>query len=94
VSVIEALAGGRPVVATRVGGTADVVRDGTDGFLVAVGDVGALAARLAELAADPDLRASMGAEGRARVLGRYTVPRLVDDMDRLYRALLLDARTT
>jgi glycosyltransferase involved in cell wall biosynthesis len=88
VSVIEALAAGRPAVATRVGGTSDVVRDGADGFLVEVGDVDSLAERLAELAADPDRRARMGAEGRARVLGRYGVPRLIDDMDRLYRSLL------
>ncbi len=88
VSVIEALAAGRPVVATRVGGVPDVVRDGVDGFLVEAGDVTALADRLAELAADPERRARMGAEGRARVLERYAVDRLVDDVDRLYRSLL------
>jgi glycosyltransferase involved in cell wall biosynthesis len=88
VSVIEALAAGRPAVATRVGGVPDVVRDGLDGFLVEPGDVDALAGRLAQLATDADGRARMGAEGRARVLGRYSVPRLVDDVDRLYRSLL------
>ena len=46
VSAIEALAGGRPVVATRVGGVPDVVRDGVDGFLVEPGDVDAMADRL------------------------------------------------
>ncbi|MGD0712612.1 MAG: glycosyltransferase family 4 protein [Gaiellaceae bacterium] len=88
VSVIEALAAGRPAVATRVGGVPDVVRDGVDGFLVDVGDVETLAERLAGLAADPELRARMGEEGRARVLERYAVERLVDDVDRLYRSLL------
>ena len=88
VSVIEALAAGRPVVATRVGGVSDVVRDGVDGFLVEVGDVESLAARLAELAGDPELRARMGNAGRAHVIERYAVERLVDDVDRLYRALL------
>jgi len=90
VSVIEALAAGRPAVATRVGGVPDVVRDGVDGFLVAPGDADALAERLAELAADPERRARMGAAGRARVLERYAVARLVDDVDRLYRELLKD----
>ncbi len=90
-SVIEALAAQRPAVATRVGGTPDVIRDGIDGFLVEVGDADALAERLAELAADPMRRAQMGADGRERVLGRYAVTRLVDDVDRLYRSLL-DAR--
>jgi glycosyltransferase involved in cell wall biosynthesis len=91
VSVIEALAAQRPAVATRVGGTPDVIRDGVDGFLVEVGDAYALSERLAELAADPARRAQMGADGRERVLGRYAVERLVDDVDRLYRSLL-DAR--
>ena len=88
VSAIEALAGGRPVVATRVGGVPDVVRDGVDGFLVEPGDVDAMADRLAELAGDSELRARMGAEGRERVLERYSVERLLDDTDRLYRELL------
>ena len=88
VTAIEALAAARPVVATRVGGVPDVVREGEDGFLVDPGDVEALADRLATLARDPALRERMGAAGRERVLPRYAVARLVDDMDRLYRELL------
>ena len=88
VTAIEALAAGTPVVATRVGGVPDVVRDGEDGFLVEAGDVDGLAERLAALAADPRLREQMGAAGRGRVLPRYAVARLVDDVDRLYRSLL------
>jgi len=88
VSAIEALAAGRPVVATRVGGVPDVVRDGEDGFLVDPGDVDALADRLTRLAADPELRERLGASGRARVIPRYSVERLVDDIDLLYRSLL------
>ena len=88
VSAIEALAARTPVVATSVGGVPDVVRDGEDGFLVETGDTGALAERLARLASDPQLREQMGAAARARVLPRYEVTRLVDDVDRLYRTLL------
>jgi glycosyltransferase involved in cell wall biosynthesis len=88
VSVIEALAARRPVVATRVGGTPDVIRDGVDGYLVDVGDTNALSERLAGLASDPERRARMGSEGHERVLGRYAVERLVDDIDLLYRSLL------
>jgi glycosyltransferase involved in cell wall biosynthesis len=91
VSVIEALAAGRPVVATRVGGVPDVVRHGEDGFLVEAGATGELARRLAELARDPELAARMGREGRSRVLSRYAVDRLVDDVDRLYQSLLSGA---
>src|SRR5439155_6604776 len=61
VVAIEAMATGRPVVATRVGGVPDVVTDEADGYLVEVGDVEAMAERLAELAADPELRGSLGA---------------------------------
>jgi glycosyltransferase involved in cell wall biosynthesis len=88
VSVIEALAARTPVVATRVGGVPDVVREGDDGFLVDPGDTDALAERLERLASDPKLRERMGAAARSRVLSRYAVDRLVDDVDRLYRNLL------
>jgi glycosyltransferase involved in cell wall biosynthesis len=88
VSAIEALAAGRPVVATRVGGVPDVVQEGEDGFLVEPGATEALADRLAQLARDPALRERMGQAGRDRVLPRYAVGRLVDDVDRLYRSLL------
>ena len=88
VSAIEALASGTPVVANLVGGVPDVIRDGVDGFLVDPGDTGAAGQRLAELARDPGLRAALGEAGRERVLARYSVERLVDDVDRLYRSLL------
>ncbi|PWU24288.1 MAG: hypothetical protein C5B48_07000 [Candidatus Rokuibacteriota bacterium] len=88
VSAIEALAGGRPVVATRVGGVPDVVRDGEDGYLVDPAAVDDLAECLAVLAADPALRQRMGEAGREHVRARYSVQRLLDDTDRLYRELL------
>ncbi len=88
VSVIEAQAAGRPVVSTDVGGVRDVVEDGVSGFVVAPGDMDAVAERLADLARQPDLRERMGREGRTRAGTRYSVPRLVGDVDRLYRELL------
>jgi glycosyltransferase involved in cell wall biosynthesis len=94
VTLIEALAARRPVVATRVGGVEDVVQDGVTGHLVRPGDTHALAERLALLAADPELRRRMGEAGRAQVLQRYAVERLVDDVDRLYRSLLAAASDT
>ena len=87
-SAIEALAAGKPVVATRVGGVPDVVREGETGFLVDPGDVEALGDRLARLAHDPELRERMGRAGRRQMPSRYAVDRLVDDVDRLYRSLL------
>ena len=88
VTVIESLASGRPVVATDVGGVRDVVRDGHTGFLVRAYDIEAIADRLERLGLDPDLRTRMGELGRSWVLPRYSVPRLVEDIDRLYRTLL------
>ena len=91
VVAIEALAAGTPVVATHVGGVADVVRDGEDGFLVPPGDLDAMADRLELLARDPERRLRMGAAGRERARARYGVARLVEDVDRLYAELLRGA---
>jgi glycosyltransferase involved in cell wall biosynthesis len=92
VTIIEALAAGRPVVATKVGGVPDVVDEGETGFLVRMADTHAMAERLEILARDPARREAMGRLGRERVLRRYGVDRLVDDIDALYRELLgLDA---
>jgi glycosyltransferase involved in cell wall biosynthesis len=88
VTIIEALAAARAVVATDVGGVPDVVDDGETGFLVPAGDTEALAERLELLAREPARRAEMGRLGRERVLRRYAVERLVDDVDVLYRELL------
>jgi glycosyltransferase involved in cell wall biosynthesis len=88
VTIIEALAAGRPVVATDVGGVRDVVDDGETGFLIPAQDTDALAERLRVLANDAGLREAMGAAGRERVLERYAVDRLVGDVDVLYRELL------
>jgi glycosyltransferase involved in cell wall biosynthesis len=91
VSVIEALAAETPVVATRVGGVPDVVRDGEEGFLVETGATDELAERLRQLARDGELRRRLGRSGRERVLKRYAVERLLADVDRLYRELLREA---
>ena len=88
VAAIESLAAGRPVVATRVGGTPAVVEEGLSGYLADEGDVATLAARLAGLAADPAVRARMGADGAARMHELYGEERMVDDIDALYRSLL------
>lgn len=72
-TLIQSMACGTPVVATDCDhGPREVVRDGVDGFLVPVGDVDAIARRVAQLLDDPALRARMSAEARASAL-RYTV---------------------
>jgi len=94
VTIIEALAAGRPVVATKVGGVPDVVDEGETGFLVRPHDTHALAERLEILAGDPVRRRTMGDLGRARMLERYAVERLVEDVDALYRELLATTSAT
>jgi glycosyltransferase involved in cell wall biosynthesis len=91
VSLIEAAAAGVPGVATAVGGVSEVVSEGT-GLTVAPGDTRGLAKALARLTADPALRASMGSRARERALGRYSVERLIDEIDSLYAELLGGAR--
>ena len=88
VSLIEAQAAAVPVVATDVGGTRSAVRDGETGVLAAADDVRGLAASAAALLDDRELAARMAAAGRRHAVSRYTLERLVDDHDRLYRSLL------
>ncbi len=78
VAALEAMAASRPVVASRVGGLAEAVVHEETGLLVPPGDPTALAAALARLARDPDLRARLGAAGHARVLARYTATRMAE----------------
>ena len=61
--VLEAFACRKPVVATNVGGTPEVVRDGVNGFLVSEGDMGGLAEAVLSLSGDAELRERMGADG-------------------------------
>lgn len=69
---LEASAAGVPVVATAVGGTPEVIADGSTGFLVPPGQPEALAARVTQLLADPDLRRQFGEAGRRRMHERFT----------------------
>lgn len=71
VVLLEAAACGLPVVATRVGGTAETVVDGVSGLLVPVDDPSALAEALVGLASDPERRRAMGEAGRAMVVADY-----------------------
>ena len=83
-SVVEAMAAAKPVVATAVGGVTDTVADGVTGLLRARGDRGGLVDAVLELVRDPALRQQMGAAGRARAQERFTVQHMVDGYVALY----------
>jgi glycosyltransferase involved in cell wall biosynthesis len=88
VALIEAMAAGRSVVSTDVGGVADVVEHEKTGLLVPSGDAAGCARAVLRLLGDPSLRERMGRAGRERVLARYGGQRLVGDVRSLYLELL------
>ena len=90
VALIEALAAGRPVVATNVGGVGDVVEDGINGYCVTSGDTQAFACRMADLIRDPSKRAIFGAKGRETVREKFSKKRLVEDITKLYEEAVYD----
>lgn len=94
VSIIEALAAKRAVVATDVGGVRDVVRHGVNGYLVASGDAEGFARRLAELVRDERKRADFGTRGRDDVREKYSKERLVKDISDLYEAAVSKNQAT
>ncbi|HLM33479.1 MAG TPA: glycosyltransferase, partial [Gaiellaceae bacterium] len=91
VSAIEAQAAGLPVVTTRVGGMASVVADGETGFLAEPEDEEGFARALELLLHDDELRENLGRAGSERARTRFTVDRLVDDVDTLYTRLVAGA---
>lgn len=91
-SLIEAGAAGRPVVATDVGGVRRVVLDGRTGLLVPTADPGAVAAAVRSLLADPAMRARLGAEARTHVSAEFGLQPFLDRMAQIYDSLLQDTR--
>jgi glycosyltransferase involved in cell wall biosynthesis len=88
VSLLQASAAGVPVVASRVGGIPEAVRDGVSGLLVPPADVAALADAVLALLADPDACRRMGAAGRDLVAREFSVARMVEGNLAVYRELL------
>ena len=87
VTILEAMAAGKPVVATAVGGTPALLNDGVNGFLVPAGDPERLAGALAALVGDGELRGSIGAANREKVQRRYSLQAMVRRYEELYATL-------
>ena len=86
-SALDAMACGKPLVASRAGGLAEVVAHGETGLLVPPGDAPALAAAIAELLEDEALRRRCGTAGLDRVRQLFAVERMVDETLQVYREL-------
>jgi glycosyltransferase involved in cell wall biosynthesis len=94
VTVIEAMAAGKPTVATAVGGMSDMVEHEVTGLLVPPRNVDALAAAIHCLAADRGRRQRMGEAARKRATAMYSLGRLVTDVEELYTTGLAAKRRT
>ncbi|MBB1313190.1 MULTISPECIES: glycosyltransferase family 4 protein [Aliivibrio] len=87
-SVLEAMSYSKPVIASRIGGLPEQIRDGVDGYLFEAGNAQALADKLDVLAASLSASAEMGKNARQRFLSKYTLTKHKTDLLNLYNELL------
>jgi N-acetyl-alpha-D-glucosaminyl L-malate synthase BshA len=87
-AALEAMACGVPAVGTRVGGVPELITDGEDGFLEAVGDVAAQAARVVQLTTDAVLRERMGAAARRTATTRFCTDRIIPRYESYYEQVM------
>ncbi len=92
VALLEGLAVGLPVVATRVGGVPTVIQEGASGFLVPVDDDALIAARCLQIFRAPDMAAQFGAAGRVRVVADFSIRKMVMQTLEIYENLGLNPR--
>ncbi|MBU6214863.1 glycosyltransferase family 4 protein [Patescibacteria group bacterium] len=84
---LEAMACGKPIVATCFGGSREAVEDGTTGYIVNPSDIETLAAKLIDLLSNPSKSRAMGAAGRARVSTEFTVGEQAAAYEKLFRVV-------
>lgn len=86
--ILEAMACGKPVVATRTGGIPELVEDGRQGYLVAVKDAWGLAQGMLKLIQQPQEAKRLGENAAKKVTGHFSLTKMVEDIDHLYAELL------
>src|SRR5439155_7565227 len=91
-TLLESMAAGVPVVATRVGGNPEVVEEGVTGLLVPPRDPQALASGICRLLENPELGSRFGRAGRQRVAQHFSLERMVRETETLYLQLIRKAR--
>lgn len=87
-TIMESMAAGKPMVATRVGGNPELIVDGETGFLIRPRDAGGVAAAVGRLLDDPALAKAMGAKGKTRIAQLFSVEAMVEATRRLYDRLV------
>ncbi|ARO29416.1 glycosyltransferase family 1 protein [Rhizobium sp. NXC14] len=93
-AVVEGLAHGLSVVTTRVGAHGEVISDGETGVFVPVGDKDALAAALAKLVSDPEIRNRLSAKARAHYLNQFSMKAYMRSLEKLYDAVSAQPQTS
>src|SRR5207248_2262664 len=91
ISILEALRAGLPVVASNVGGVSECVIDGETGFLVKQSNVDLLRGCLQRLTIEPSLRAKMGNAGRRLFEEKFTINRMIRDVNSVYESILRES---
>jgi glycosyltransferase involved in cell wall biosynthesis len=87
-ATVEAMAAGKPVIATRSGGPQEIVKDGRTGYLTPPADPDALAEKICELLANPERAAALAETARAEAASTFTLERMIREYERLYERLL------
>jgi glycosyltransferase involved in cell wall biosynthesis len=87
VVLMEAMASGRPVVATRIAGVPELVEEGVSGYLVAPGNVEELADALERLSSSPGDRGTMGIAGRRKVVDDFDAQHCATELAKLFRTM-------
>jgi starch synthase len=85
---IEAMASGKPLVASNVGGLAEVIVNGETGILIPPKNSGALADAILTLLADPGRATAMGTAGKLRAQANYSVAQMIDSVQKLYLSIV------
>ena len=88
-AALEAMAAGKPIVATKVGGLAESVVDGQTGLLVVPASGKAIADAIGKLVAEPEVAREMGLRGRQRVVEKFTMTRMAAQNEAYYYDLLV-----
>jgi glycosyltransferase involved in cell wall biosynthesis len=83
-TILEAMAAGKPIVATGVGGIPEVIQDGADGIIIPSDDPDGLADAISELLRDDGKRHDMGVKARKKFEERFTIQKMVEEYEKIY----------